>query len=118
MNASVDLASSIICQPREQRRALFAASAAKAPAKDATEFQAGMHAAAARCLEQALAKHQLLALPDADATLLCLAGEFWLTREGDIEDYFLKPGQSFAVRRGDRAVVQALQPSRMRLVAA
>ena len=40
----------------------------------------------------------------------------WLTRNGDIEDYLLSPGQSFAVRRGDRAVVQALQPSRMRLV--
>ena len=118
MNAPVYLASSIICQPLEKRRALFATTSAKAPAANATEFRRGMQAGGATCFEQALAKNQLLALPDADASLLCLDGGLWLTREGDIEDYFLSPGQSFAVRRGDRAVVQALQPSRIRLVAA
>ena len=118
MNAPVYLASSIICQPLEKRRALFAATSAKAPAANATEFHGGMLTGGATCFEQALARNQLLALPDADASLLCLDGGLWLTREGDIEDYFLSPGQSFAVRRGDRAVVQALLSSRIRLVAA
>ena len=116
MNAPAYLASSIIYQPREKRRALFAATSAMAPAAGATEFRRGMHVGRGTGLEQALAKDQLLALPDADATLFCLAGELWLTRDGDIEDYFLKSGQSFAIRRGDRAVVQALLTSRIRLV--
>ncbi|MBK7766120.1 MAG: DUF2917 domain-containing protein [Sulfuritalea sp.] len=116
MNTPAYLASSIICQPREKHRALFARTPAKALAADATEFLEGINVGRETGLDQALAKDQLLALPDGDATLLCLAGELWLTRNGDIEDYLLSPGQSFAVRRGDRAVVQALQPSRMRLV--
>ena len=116
MNAIAYLASSIFCQPQAKRLGLFATTPAKAPAVDATEFRKGMHTDRATGLEHALAKDQLLALPDADATLLCLAGDLWLTRDGDIEDYFLKSGESFAVRRGDRAVVQALQPSRTRLV--
>ena len=116
MNAPAYFASSIIFQPREKRWALFATTPVKALAADATEFREGMHVGRETGLDQALAKDQLLALPDGDATLLCLAGELWLTRDGDIEDYFLKSGQSFAVRRGDRAVVQALLSSRIRLV--
>jgi hypothetical protein len=73
-----------------------------------------MHAAG---VERVLVKNQLLALPDANAKLVCLEGELWLTREGDSEDYIVGPGRSFTVRRGDRAVVQALQPSRLRLSA-
>jgi quercetin dioxygenase-like cupin family protein len=68
-------------------------------------------------VERVLAKSQLLALPDANAKLVCLEGELWLTRDGDSEDYILGPGRSFTVRRGDRAAVQALKPSRVRLVA-
>ena len=71
-----------------------------------------MHAPA---IERGLAKSQLLALPDMDMTLVCLEGELWLTREGDSEDYILGPGGSFTVRRGDRAAVQALRPSRVRI---
>jgi hypothetical protein len=41
----------------------------------------------------------------------------WLTREGDIEDYILGPGQSFTARRHDKVTVQALRPSRLRLSA-
>lgn len=118
MNATAHLASSIICQPRRKRRAQFAATSAKTPAVDATEFRGGMYAAGETGLDQVLVKNQLVALPDGSATLLCLAGELWLTRDGDIEDYILNPGRSYQVRRGDRAVVQALQPSRIRLIAA
>ena len=114
MNASAYLASSLVCQSREKRRALFAAAPAAAPATDATEFHTGMHVPA---IERALAKNQLLALPAEDLTLTCLSGELWLTRDGDIEDYILGAGRSFTVRRGDQAAVQALQPSRVRLAA-
>jgi hypothetical protein len=114
MNPSISLASLLICQPPEARRAAFAARPAAAPARNATEFRTGMHASSR---EQFLAKRQLLTLPDAGATLACLEGELWLTREGDSEDHILGPGGSFRVRRGDRAAVQALQPSRLRLSA-
>lgn len=69
-------------------------------------------------VERGLAPQQLLALPDEDLGITCLAGELWLTRHGDIEDYILGPGQSFAARRGDHVALQALKPSRVRLVAA
>jgi len=84
-----------------------------------TGFLSGMHrrysgyAAAER--DRSLAARQLLALPDEDLVLTCLAGELWLTRDGDIEDYILGPGQSLTVRRGDQAAAQALKPSRVRL---
>ena len=68
--------------------------------------------------DHSLAARQMLALPDAPLTLRCLSGELWLTRDGDIEDYILGPGQSFSVQHGDRAAVQALKPSRLHLVAA
>ncbi|GEM_PF-2325593 len=112
MNATVDIAFTPVCPSREQRRALFAASAAPALAGNATEFPMGMHLP---CVERALAKNQMLALPDESLTLVCLSGELWLTRDGDQEDYILGPGRSFVVRRGDKAAVQALRPSRVRL---
>ncbi|MCX7166357.1 MAG: DUF2917 domain-containing protein [Rhodocyclales bacterium] len=115
MNASAHLASSLICQSQEKRRALFASMPAQAPVTDATEFHAGMHIP---CIERALAKNKLLALPDANTKLICLAGELWLTRDGDIEDYIIGPGQSFVARREDKVTVQALRPSRVRLLAA
>lgn len=115
MDATSHLDFSLICPSQERRRALFAAVAAQAPAGNATEFRTGMHAPA---IERTLAKSQLLGLPDENLTLVCLAGELWLTRDGDREDYILGPGRSFAVRRGDGATVQALRPSRVRLAAA
>jgi hypothetical protein len=114
MNATAHLASSLICQSQEQRRTLFAARSAQAPAGNATAFPTGMHTPG---IERVMAKKQLLALPDANAKLVCLEGELWLTRDGDSEDYILGPGRCFTVRRGDRAAVQALKPSRVRLVA-
>jgi hypothetical protein len=36
----------------------------------------------------------LLALPARNATLLCVEGELWLTRDGDREDYILGAGSS------------------------
>lgn len=65
-----------------------------------------------------LAAREMFALPDQNLTLVCLAGELWLTRDGDIEDYILGPGQCMAIQQGDQAAVQALQPSRIRVLAA
>ena len=115
MNATANLASTLICQSQEKRRPLFAAVAAQAAAGNATEFPAGMHLPS---IERTLAKNQLLRLPDENLTLVCLEGELWLTRDGDREDYILGPGRSFAVRRGDEAAVQALRPSRVSLAVA
>lgn len=93
-------------------------------------FRSGMHTSCGVYAEAALAMHraaaprdrslaarQMLELPDENLSLTCLAGELWLTRDGDIEDYILGPGQSFVLRRGDQAAVQALRPSRVRLIA-
>ncbi|KAF0163044.1 MAG: hypothetical protein FD157_3390 [Rhodocyclaceae bacterium] len=112
MDATAYLASSLICQSQEKRRSLFAAVAMRADADNATEFPVGMHLPS---VERTLAKNQMLALPDENLTLVCLSGELWLTRDGDREDYILGPGRSFAVRRGDDAIVQALRASRVRL---
>lgn len=68
--------------------------------------------------EEELAVRRCLLLPDMALTLVCLAGELWLTRSGDFEDHILGAGQHFAIRRGDQAAVQALRPSRMCLQAA
>jgi len=114
MNATAHLALSLPYPSLEERRALFAQLAAQTPVSHATEFRTGMHMPG---IERALAKNQLLVMPDANARVTCLDGELWLTREGDIEDYILGPGQSFASRRGDKVAVQALRPSRLRLTA-
>lgn len=107
MDATEYLASSLLCGSQERRRAQFAAPAAS----HANGFRSEMHT----IVERALAKNQLLVVPDADISLLCLEGELWLTRDGDSEDYILGPGQSFDARRGDRIVVQALRTSRLKL---
>jgi hypothetical protein len=114
MNAFADLPFIPSYPSLAQRRALFAKSTVATPASHATGFRTGMHSTP---VEQVLAKNQLLALPDAKATLVCLEGELWVTREGDSEDCILGPGRSFSARRGDRVVVQALQASRIRLSA-
>ena len=112
MNATAHLASSLLCASMEKRRALFAELAVQTPASHATEFRAGMHMPT---IERVLAKDQLLVMPDANARVTCLAGQLWLTREGDFEDYILGPGQSFIARRGDKITVQAMRPSRLSL---
>lgn len=65
-----------------------------------------------------LARREMLMLPAASRRLIVLAGEVWLTRDGDAEDYILSAGDQFAVGAGDMAALQALRPSRVRLIAA
>ncbi len=111
MDANTHIASTLLCQGRPRRRSLFAEMAAATLAGNATGFHSGMHLPAP---ERTLAKDQMFALPAVDTRLVCLEGELWLTRDGDIEDYILGPGQGFDARRGDKLTVQALRPSRVR----
>ncbi|MDP2823890.1 MAG: DUF2917 domain-containing protein [Sulfuritalea sp.] len=73
---------------------------------------------AATAVDHCLAPRQMLVLPAASRRVMVLAGQVWLTRDGDSEDYILSAGDRFAVRHGDQAALQALQPSRVRVVAA
>ncbi len=115
MTAPALSTTSLICMARSRRAGLMRRMSPAAPARHASEFREGMHARDAPGLEQSLAKGQLSLLPARNLDLLCLAGELWLTRDGDAEDYILGPGQRLAIGREDQAAVQALQASRFRL---
>ena len=77
---------------------------------------------------QSAVSKQVIALESALATrlferktralALTAAGELWLTRHADAGDYILGAGCSLHLSRDDRAVVQALQTSRVRLIPA
>lgn len=111
MPAPAISSASLICASRSRRAMTLRDNEAATRDSHATEFQEGMLESGRR----QLAKGDMLVLPAIDATLVCLEGELWLTRDGDIEDYILGPGQSFDARRGDKLTVQALRPSRIRL---
>ncbi len=114
MSAPAISIASLICTGRSQRARAMRGSQPATHAGNATEFQEGMLELSRR----QLAKDEMLALPAIDATLVCLEGELWLTRDGDPEDYILGAGNSLHLRRGDQAMVQALRSSRLRLIAA
>lgn len=114
MPSSAISTASVICADRTRRAAAMYGGHATAAAGHVTEFQNGMF----KLAHQELAAGRLLALPAIDAILVCLEGELWLTRDGDIEDYILGAGHSLHLRRADQAAVQALKPSRLRLIAA
>jgi hypothetical protein len=76
-----------------------------------------MHAGPA-AIEEDLEKSRLRLLPARELVVQCLAGELWITRDGDAEDYILGPGQQLAIGRHDQAAVQALRTSRFRLTPA
>lgn len=106
--------SSLICAGRARRAATMHVDPREPAVGHGTEFRDGMLDRGRR----ELAPGQLLALPAIDATLLCLQGELWLTRDGDVEDYILGAGAILHLRRADQAVVMALKSSRLRLIAA
>jgi hypothetical protein len=64
--------------------------------------------------EKEFAARAILILPDQALTVACLAGEVWMTCDRDDRDFIVRAGQGVDVRRGDRAVLQALRPSRIR----
>ncbi len=117
MTAHTFRSASLICIEKSRCAALTRTMGAETHAEHGTEFHSGMHRTRITGGDEILAKGRLQVLPARNQRVLCLSGELWLTRDGDIEDYILGPGQQLVVRAGDRATVQALQPSRFRLTA-
>ncbi len=105
---------SLICAERARRVSMLRDQPGATAQGDATEFLEGMLIAGRQTLEPG----RLLALPARDATLVCIAGEVWLTRDGDREDYILGAGSTLHLGPRDQAMVQALKPSRLRLIVA
>lgn len=117
MTAHTLQTASLICLERSRRAGLMRLMDAAAPETHGTEFLRGMHADPA-AVEESLEKRQLRRLPARELVVQCLAGELWITRDGDAEDYILGPGQQLAIGRNDQAAVQALRASRFRLTPA
>ena len=67
--------------------------------------------------EVCLAEGELLALPgDRRGTRLeSLAGGFWITQNGDPEDHWLPPGQTFVVSRKGKVVVMGMPSGMLRV---
>ncbi len=112
MSAQAISATSLICAGPSQRAAILRKGKSSKLAGHGTEFHDGMLVLG----RQQLTKGQMLVLPAIEATLICLEGELWLTRDGDPEDYILGAGSCLHLARGDKAMVQALQSSRVRLI--
>lgn len=49
-------------------------------------------------------------------TIECLEGSVWITLDGDLRDLVLDAGQSCKIDRKRRALIQALDTARVRLV--
>ena len=63
-----------------------------------------------------LAHHALHSLPDAAGVRIgCIEGTVWLTLDGDTRDIILESGEAFTTPDHRRALVYALQPSRISL---
>ena len=67
-----------------------------------------------------LARREMLVLADAQGqTLVCQAGELWLTEEGGGEDHILRAGDSYSdsytICSPGRLVLSACQPARFSL---
>jgi hypothetical protein len=66
-----------------------------------------------------LAQGATITLPDArGAVIRVLAGELWITQDGDPEDHFAGAAESFRVSRSGATVVQALHDARLVVEAA
>jgi hypothetical protein len=66
--------------------------------------------------ELQLARRALYSLPDAAGLRIsCQAGSLWVTLDNDPRDIVLEAGQSLDVDAHRRAIVYALQPSRLRV---
>ena len=46
--------------------------------------------------------------------LAALHGNLWVTQQGDLEDFVLRPGERFTVTRRGKVVVQAMRDARLR----
>lgn len=64
----------------------------------------------------ALEAGQVLALDGARGTRIQpREGTLWITLEGEARDFIVGAGETFAVPRGGRTVVQAMSPARVAL---
>lgn len=114
MSTQAISSASLICAARARRVSTLRDEPDATAKGDANEFLEGMLIAGRQTLDPG----RLLALPARNATLVCVAGEVWLTRDGDREDYILGAGSSLHLGQRDQAMVQALKPSRLRLILA
>ena len=112
MTAQAISNSSLICMGRHQRAQLMRAANRETADRHGTGFLYGIHETRKTETELALTEGELQRLPQRDLSIRCISGEIWLTRHGDIEDYFLRPGQALTVGRDDQTVIQALRESR------
>lgn len=106
---------SLISMRKGRGAALMLAINTEAHDEHGTEFLGGMRMVHPADVEKSLDKRRLLVLPARKQHVHCLSGELWITRDGDIKDYILEPGQQMAVSADAQAVVYALQSSRFRL---
>lgn len=58
-----------------------------------------------------LAKRALYQLPESASMLVCLTGTLWVTRDNDLRDTILKPGERFAVDGRHKVIAYALDPA-------
>jgi hypothetical protein len=64
-----------------------------------------------------LAHHAIHSVPDAAGVQIgCAGGTVWLTLDGDPRDIILEAGEVFITPEHRRALIYALQPSRISLV--
>ncbi|HEX7044254.1 MAG TPA: DUF2917 domain-containing protein [Burkholderiales bacterium] len=62
-----------------------------------------------------LDRGQSVAVPAARGTRLeVVRGRVWLTQEGDREDYFVAPGETFDIARNGTTVLHALELTEVR----
>lgn len=110
---SISIAS-LICASRPQRATAMRDIPRAIQRPDVSAFQRRMDRPYRRDLEQG----EILELPTGLATVVCLGGELWLTRDGDIRDYILGAGSCMHLDARDQTTVQALKASRLRLISA
>ena len=64
----------------------------------------------------ALDAHRALSLKDAaGAEVEVVAGHVWLTMDGDLRDIFLVPGESHSIERRGLTIINAVEPSVVRV---
>lgn len=69
--------------------------------------------------EHTLPQAHTLTLPASKGQHIdCVQGCLWITQDGDPRDVVLEAGQRFAVDRGQRTLVHALEPARVRVARA
>lgn len=72
----------------------------------------------ARCSVRELAKSEIVeVMQPRSVAIECLDGSVWVTLDCDLRDVVLEAGQVFVVNPNHRALVQALDASRVRLIA-